>query len=314
MCALFELDSVREEERYSYWHELISRYFCQVESKPLLDSFSQASLGWNQLGCLGISDIQCEAIRYNRSSGILNSSPSEDFLVSLMLAGEANMSQGGRHTKQKPGDIVVYDSARSFTYEFLKPYRILLLRIPRRSMLSRFPNAEHITSISMSSATGMGALVKDMISNALSIEMPGDTSAASRVGGSIIDVISAAVETGLSGREVVGDRHASLLLRAKDYIRAHMDDPDLNVESVASAIAVSPRTLTRLFASEGTPAMRWLWKERLEESRRVLSEGRAAQVTEVAMNLGFKSVSHFSRTFKDTYGVTPNVMLRSRAH
>ncbi|SEF80506.1 AraC-like ligand-binding domain-containing protein [Marinobacterium lutimaris] len=314
MSALFDVYNVKEEERYDYWHELIFRYFCRVESQQLSDKFIDASLIWNQLGCLGLSEIRCEAVRYERSSGALQSAPNEDFLVSLMLEGEANMSQAGRHTRQKPGDIVFYDSARGFVYEFTKAYHAIVLRIPRRSLLSRFPGAENLTAVAMSSEADMGALVRSMMLSAASVDVPKDSSAASRVGASIVDVLSAALETQMAGLDVMDDRHASLLQRAKNYIRANIDDPDLNVEAVANAVAVSPRTLNRLFASEGTPVMRWLWKERLEQSRSILSEGRATQVTEVALNLGFKSVSHFSRTFKDTYGVTPNMILRARSH
>lgn len=57
--------------------------------------------------------------------------------------------------------------------------------------------------------------------------------------------------------------------------------------------------------------IRWLWKERLATSYATLSEGRATQVTDVALGCGFASGSHFSRMFKSTYGLLPHTMLRN---
>jgi len=311
MATRFDASTVKDTERYAYWHDVLFRFFCRAESERLNDRAFNASLAWSPFGCLEVSDIRCEALRYERSTGILRSAPNDDFLVSVLLEGEGRLSQQGRFAKQLPGDLVVYDGAQGFVYEFPQPYRMILLKIPRRALLSRVADAERLTSVVIRGDSALGSLAGSMIRHTAAVELPGDTSAAARVGASLIDVLAATMETELTGRERACDRHVALLNRAKDYIRAHLDDPDLDLDSVANAIYVSPRTLNRLFASEGTPVMRWLWKERLERSHRALTEGRAGQVTEVALTYGFKSMSHFSRTFKEAYGVAPHTVLRA---
>lgn len=310
MGTLFDVRNVKAEQRYDYWHDLVCRYFCRAEIGLMTEKFNAASMSWNQLGCLSLGDIHCEALHYERSLADIKADPCEDFLVSLMLKGEAHMTQAGRETMQKPGDVVFYDSAQGFTYEFLQPYRMIILRIPRRSLLSRLPAIEHMTSVAMSSQSDMGNLVRSMLLNAMSVQMPSTHTASARLGASIIDVLAAAMESEVMGQTMIGDRQKRLLQRAKDYMIANLDDPDLSVESVARAVAVSTRTLNRLFAAGGTPVMRWLLQQRLQEGHHILTEGRASQVTEVALSLGFTSVSHFSRTFKDAYGVSPRTMLQ----
>jgi AraC-like DNA-binding protein len=74
---------------------------------------------------------------------------------------------------------------------------------------------------------------------------------------------------------------------------------------VALACNVSPRTLMRLFAAEGTTPIRWLWHQRLAAACRALAGGRGARVTEVALSCGFSDLSHFSRAFKAEFGRSP---------
>jgi hypothetical protein len=39
-----------------------------------------------------------------------------------MLEGRAQLEQGGRLAVQERGDIVLYDAAREFVYDFTSPY------------------------------------------------------------------------------------------------------------------------------------------------------------------------------------------------
>jgi AraC family transcriptional activator of tynA and feaB len=53
--------------------------------------------------------------------------------------------------------------------------------------------------------------------------------------------------------------------------------------------------------------MQWVWSERLERCRRDLEEPllRVRTVSEIAYSWGFSDVSHFSRSFKQKFGITP---------
>ena len=58
--------------------------------------------------------------------------------------------------------------------------------------------------------------------------------------------------------------------------------------------------------------MRWIWHRRLEASHCALVEGKVRNVTEAALTYGFCDLSHFSRTYKRTYGVSPQTLIRKR--
>ncbi len=77
-------------------------------------------------------------------------------------------------------------------------------------------------------------------------------------------------------------------------------------EAIAHAIGQSPRTLARRFAEE----MGMTWRETLRRIRiiravEILASGDAS-VTEVAMQVGYTSLSAFNAAFRDLMGVTPS--------
>ena len=86
---------------------------------------------------------------------------------------------------------------------------------------------------------------------------------------------------------------------------AHLHRAELDIDTIAKAQNVSPRTLNRLFATDGTTPIRWLWQQRLDASYKALAEGHVTQVTDAAMSFGFTDMSHFSRVFKKTFGTSP---------
>lgn len=310
----YDAATLREQDRFPYWHDLICRLFPRASGRRSDDLPFQANLQRTVLGSLDVSDIQCNALRYERVRQDMRSDENEDFLVSLMLSGRARLEQDGRVAEQGPGDFVLYHAAKPFVYDFPQCYRILLARVPRRVMLGRLQQAERLTAVTVSSSLQLGGLAAAMMRSAAALDLPGQTTTSAKVGTALVDVISAAIEAEVGDRKDLHDRQAALLKRAKDYMRTHIDDPDVDVEAVANAIHASSRTLSRAFASEGLSVIRWLWKQRLEAGYAALREGRASQVSDVALGCGFVSVSHFSRLFKSAYGVPPHSLLITRRH
>lgn len=298
-------------ERFAYWHDEVCRHYCRTDSRPRHQGDLVARVRRRAIGCLEVSEIGCDAMSYQRSAPDVRQSPSDDFLLSVLLEGRAELSQEGRHAVQRPGSWLLYDTSRPFNYAFAEPYRLVMLKIPRAALLARLPPVERLTSIALDGDSPLEALAAGMVRQALQLELPRHSPAAARVGTSIIDVAAAALELRLLGNGGPGSRHTSLRQRAKDHMLAHLEDTELDVDRIAQALSVSPRTLSRAFTAEGTTVIRWLWAQRLSASHRALCEGRASQVTEVAMTCGFSSFSHFSRAFKAAFGASPRTLMRA---
>lgn len=305
----FDTSNFHEAERHDRWREEVCRSLCRSDSVLRTPGPFSARLSSTSFGALLVSSVECQAASYERAVSDIRISPNDDFLVSLLLEGKGNIEQDGRQATQQPGDLVVYDTARPFLYQFPGYYRMALIKVPRRAMLSRVPKAESITSRVVPSDSATGRLAAGLIGGAMSLDLENPT-AAMRIGTSLVEVLAAAIDVELVGQSRGPERHSRHLAKAKEYMLSHLDDIDLDLQGIAHAIHASPSTLSRVFAGDGTTVMRWLWGERLRESHRALSEGQARQVTEVALRYGFSSFSHFSRSFKTAYGATPQAVLR----
>jgi len=77
---------------------------------------------------------------------------------------------------------------------------------------------------------------------------------------------------------------------------------------LAALCQISLRTLERHFQKNyGVTVSQWLRELRLSKAYQNLLLGKA--VKEVAFDQGYKQVSHFSREFKNHFGVSPSLLL-----
>lgn len=80
---------------------------------------------------------------------------------------------------------------------------------------------------------------------------------------------------------------------------------DLSMEEMAYYTGRSLATFKRDFKkiSELTP-QKWLIRRRLEAARELIRSG-GRKVSEICFDVGFKNLSHFSKLYKETYGMAP---------
>ena len=92
----------------------------------------------------------------------------------------------------------------------------------------------------------------------------------------------------------------------RSIVEGRLADPEFGVEQLAEAAAVSRRHLTKKVKEtfERTPS-RLIREIRLEAGAALL-EDDTGTISEVAYAVGFNSLSYFSRSFKEHFGVSPS--------
>lgn len=80
---------------------------------------------------------------------------------------------------------------------------------------------------------------------------------------------------------------------------------DLSMEEIANYTGRSLSTFKRDFKRySNLSPQKWLIRRRLEAAHEMIQKGDK-KVTEVCFDVGFKNLSHFSKTYKEVYGVAP---------
>jgi len=94
------------------------------------------------------------------------------------------------------------------------------------------------------------------------------------------------------------------------YIRANLGN-DISLVDLAALTQVSLGQFCRTFSlATGMPPHRYLMHARIDKSKTMLKSSYRS-ITDVALELGFASASHFSFTFRKFTGVSPREFVRS---
>ncbi len=107
--------------------------------------------------------------------------------------------------------------------------------------------------------------------------------------------------TSLAAR--LGTRHEKLI-EAVSFLESRIEEP-FDLDACAAQLVLSRRQIERLFNRYlGVTPVRYMNDLRLQRGRALLAETDMS-VTEVAMACGYASTSHFSKSFRTKYGVSP---------
>ena len=101
-----------------------------------------------------------------------------------------------------------------------------------------------------------------------------------------------------------------IIRRAQQFIGAHVREK-LSVPAVAKGIDVSSSYLTALFHKhlQISPG-EYIRRIKLQESKQMIREGEL-NFTQIAESLQYSTVHHFSRQFKEKFGITPTEYAKS---
>lgn len=102
-------------------------------------------------------------------------------------------------------------------------------------------------------------------------------------------------------------RRRTLVERIHGFIESHLGDPELSPAAVAAAHHISLRYLHKLLEPEACGVAGSIRQRRLERCRHDLLDPAQIDrpVAGIAARWGFSSAAHFSRAFREAYGLPP---------
>ena len=101
----------------------------------------------------------------------------------------------------------------------------------------------------------------------------------------------------------------SLIDTIVTYIRANFKDPSMCLSKISSEFHISESYFSHMFKEAMNINFSvYLEDLRLNEAARMIQEG-PANLNEVALEVGYNSITSFRRAFKKKFGVTPSAMI-----
>lgn len=233
-------------------------------------------------------------------------------------SGELEIVENGRKTILRPGDCAfLRRDNRLWMHKRVRPgqpYRSFVLKFSRK-FLREFYQTLNRREIPAGATRNKASLVK----------FPADRLDVRSLFESVIPYFDAEVKPSeeilklkmIEGVYAILNTDESLYASLFDFVEPWKIDivefldqnymNDLSMEDIAYYTGRSLATFKRDFkkVSELSP-QKWLIRRRLEAAHRMISSG-TKRVTEACFDVGFKNLSHFSKVYKDFYGVAPTM-------
>jgi AraC-like DNA-binding protein len=308
--AVWSTESLPQRGAFDAWSEKMSElHLAWTLSRPASEEFS-AVVRYRRLHDLTIADFRGGRFAGSRLERGLQMPGRQMVGVLLNLSGRLVCRYGGEELVLGPNQMLVWDSALAYSFDAVEPHHELSVMLPRDRVPVALRTIAARTSTVSSAAPGSGLVsVSAEQLKAITRELGGISDAGLQIAcQSFFDTLDAALTAPID--HAMTAARAGLLVQVRGYIEDHLDDPGLCASSIADAHAISVRTLHLLFADTGTTVSRLIRQRRLDVCYRELSRGRRGNtVTDVAFRWGFNDAAHFSRSFKQAFGVTPSSVI-----
>jgi AraC-like DNA-binding protein len=232
-------------------------------------------------------------------------------LFRLTAGGQGEPAQLGHELVVRDDDLMLVDMGTPNSFDcatgsgarvFLVPYDLLAL--PEDVVQRAIPRLR---------ASPLHDLVHAHLSQmaATAPELAADPGAAA-LGTATVELVRALIVSA-AGERAGPVRAQPLVTRVRAFVGQHLHDPGLSPVAIAGAHNVSLRQLYKACSEAGLSLEQWIIEQRLEAARAHLASaaGLRRSIASTARAHGFADPSHFTRRFRQAYGLTPREWQRA---
>jgi AraC-like DNA-binding protein len=233
------------------------------------------------------------------------------FQIAILTKGAGSLQQETRTAQLGPGDLVVYENSRPFTWTFTDPWAVTVLSIPSEAVRLTASERRAMSARRLSGRDGLSGVVARFVLDVTRHASEIGDAESERVLAQASDLAISLLATSANS-EYADARHRTTLDRIKRYLETHFRDQALKPDEIAAAANISTRYLHKLFEGEHQTIALYLRGLRLQHARDDLLDPRLTRrsIAAIAHGCGFGDVSGFNRAFKGAYGANPSDLRR----
>lgn len=312
-------------DRIGWWADVLCQAFTPLEprrtSVHLRSSRSPDGMsGWvraRQFGQTSASTVASCSQLLTHGRNEVRRSDDEFVFVNLQLAGQCRAEQDGRQSVVRPGEFALFDTTRPYSLDYFEeiesgqPWKVLCFRTLRsqvEDLISPSKNADSVFARAIPNTVGAGHVLAVMMDALWSAHGSNDEPARTTLECAYTQVLRTMLTQQVSDQpsampEVNAARRAAALRFAQSRLRHGA----ITAEGAARSVAVSTRTLHKLFADEGTTFGASVRHLRVQAAARDLCDARwTRSVTQIAADWGYADSAHMAKAFRLEFGQSPS--------
>jgi AraC-like DNA-binding protein len=292
---------------FDHWKHLVAESFVPLAARTADVEGFRGQMRSRVLDRMSVVEVTATSHEVHRTPALIAQAGERYFKLNLQLEGTGLLIQDNREALLRPGDLAIYATDRPYTLAFEEEARMMVVMFPCDALSLPSDYVGQLAAVRMAGSAGLSGIVGQFIRQlSENLEVLSGPSG-SRLATNALDLVSTMLHAEM---DIAPDRmkpQALLAVSAREYIEANLSDPMLSPASIAAAHFISTRHLHNVFHESGTTVASWIRSQRLDGARRELRDPLHAgkSVGAVAARWGFLDAAHFSRTFRDAFGVSP---------
>ncbi|MGY4305106.1 AraC-like DNA-binding protein [Bradyrhizobium sp. USDA 4369] len=304
----FSTDHVPEHERAALWREHYGQVMLRVDFEPAPQVVFKARNRAMTLPGLQLFDAWATPARISRS-GCYLAHGADNIILAINRNGAAFVTSGNESCELREGQAVLLSGADPCAFHRASPGRSFTLLVPRMAIEAADVSVEDAIMRPIPADRGALQLLDHYASWLMSSGDAIETQLRNLSIRHVQDLLALAIGPTADLGDTMRARglRAARLKLAKAFILANSTRHDLSIVVVADKLNVTPRYVQRLFEIDGTTFSAFLSGVRLTNAHRMLCDPacRSLAIASIAYDVGFGDLSHFNRSFRRQYGLTP---------
>ena len=240
--------------------------------------------------------------RGERTSADIAANPEPYLIVVMPLQAAIQLRADSSAITVASQELGVWDSTQTVAFELAGDvYEQISVLVPQRVLRARPTTCQALHCAHIGKENVLSELcVQHMLtlSKFLNAELRPYEISLSSVTTSLFDAVLASLYRAPRDRDV-------LLEEIKNYIECYITDETLSPTTIAAAFEISTRYAHKLFEHDGCSIGEWILSRRLDRSADDVLGG-SEPITDIAFKWGFKDLGHYSRTFRQRFGMPPS--------
>ncbi|EUB98166.1 transcriptional regulator, AraC family [Rhizobium sp. CF080] len=301
MLNTVDTNSVSPGSRLSYW-----RRHVDVTNGLNIVCSTENFLGRMENRVLGSCSIH--GVRISTPHRAIRTRTQQDLVfANIQLCNDGARFSGNREFAMNRGSLLLYEASEAYQLDFDGESDSLVLAMPKSELQKRVADLPVHLGEAFEYDSHKVAMLAQMMRGVLEMPTQVRQSVTDSIAESVINMLVATLydcEAASNRTPTYGT--AAMLQRIKAYVNSNIADPDLSPVVVADAVGITVSYLHKIFLLNNTTLMQAILAERLERCRKDIAKlDRAGGISQVAYAWGFNDASHFSRSFRKRFRVSP---------
>ncbi|HEX6444402.1 MAG TPA: helix-turn-helix domain-containing protein [Streptosporangiales bacterium] len=315
MPVVLSSEDVPRTQRPAYWQHVVGDNVVPMEMRYADRLGFRSRMTVRELGDVTVIEVAESSGMAVRTPAHVRRSAPDMYQLMLQRSGTAVVEREGSQVRVEPGCLRLGDAYRPFR-SVHSDQREVILAFPRALLPLRSRDTRVLVGRPIPGDRGAAALLAEFVRRLPVTADEEDEVQRSRLGTVALDLVSVVLagETGRDPEAFAAAERRTLMARVEAFVESRLHDPALSPAVIAAAHHVSVRQLYKVFETRGYSVARFVRLRRLERCRRDLADPALASRPAYAIGLawGFTDPAHFTRSFREEYGVPPGEY-RSRA-